>query len=142
MNFQHLSDQKILEALGERFKAVRLNRNLTVSALAEQAGLTGKTISNLEKGRKSVGLLNIIAVLRALGMLDELESFIPEPPPRAAAIIRREKTAGKTRQRASGKRVKRAVREKAREANEPWAWGEEVTEKTKEKKKNQGREET
>ncbi|WP_317933525.1 helix-turn-helix transcriptional regulator [Halioxenophilus sp. WMMB6] len=121
MDFDHVSDQIVLEALGQRFKAARLNRDLSVAELASKAGLTGKTISNLEKGKKSVGLLNIIAVLRALDMLAELEGFIPEPPPRAAAIVRQQNIKGKTRQRAS----KKSRSTTAGDNDSAWTWGEE-----------------
>ncbi len=119
MQFNHLSDQMVLEQVGERFKAARLSQDLSVNQLAELAGLTGKTISNLENGKKSTGLLNLIAILRALNMLDELEGFIPAPPPRAAAVVRRSHIRGRTRQRAS----KKPKREPA--TNSTWTWGDE-----------------
>lgn len=120
MSFNHLSDQMVLETIGERFKAARLNRDLSVTDLAARAGLTGKTISNLEKGKKSVGLLNIISVLRALDMLDELEGFIPEPPPKAAAIVRQGNLEGKKRQRASRKGKNKTPGDQ----NSAWTWEE------------------
>lgn len=118
MDFNHLSDQRVLEVIGERFKATRLNRDLSVTHLAHLTGLTSKTISNLEKGKKSVGLLNVIAVLRALDILDELDGFIPEPPPRAAAVIKQENRQGKVRQRAS----RQGNEKTANDNHTPWTW--------------------
>ncbi len=120
MNKEHLSNQQILEVIGARFMAARLNQNISRTSLAEKTGLTEKTISNLEKGNKSVGLLNIIAILRALNLLNEIDSFIPEPPPRAESVIGREKTFGKTRQRASSKR-----KQTPKDSNQNWTWGNE-----------------
>ncbi|MCP3675142.1 MAG: helix-turn-helix transcriptional regulator [Gammaproteobacteria bacterium] len=120
MNIEHQSNQKILEIVGTRFLAARLNKNMTQSDLASQSGVTEKTIGNLEKGIKSIGLLNIIAILRALEMLDQIDSFIPEPPPRAASLIKIEKIRGKSRKRASGKR-KRSTEE----GRESWSWADE-----------------
>jgi len=120
MDIRHLSDQGILENLGQRFKTARLNKNISIANLATKTGITGRTISNLEKGKKSVGLLNIIAILRGLELLDELHGFIPQPPPRAAAVVKREKTLGRVRQRASSKRHP----ESAPSGNTPWQWAE------------------
>lgn len=121
MDFNHLSDQMVLEAIGQRFKASRLNRDLSIKDLADMSGLTDKTISNLEKGKKSVGLLNIISVLRAMDMLEELEGFIPEPPPKAAAIVRQDSMHAKPRQRAS----KKSQSEQAPNKETSWTWGDE-----------------
>jgi transcriptional regulator with XRE-family HTH domain len=120
MNKEHLSNQQILETLGNRFMTARLNQNMSRVTLAEKTGLTEKTISNLEKGHKSVGLLNIIAILRALNMLDEIDNFIPEPPPRAESVVGRDKALGKTRQRASSKR-----KQKPEHTDKNWTWGNE-----------------
>ncbi len=118
MNIEHLSNQHILKHLGERFLAARLNKNITQGELAKRSGVNEKTISNLEKGAKSVGLLNIIAILRALGLLHQLDSFMPEPPPRAASLLANDKNRKTPRQRASN-------RQKPKVADvEPWSWGE------------------
>lgn len=115
----HLSDHQILTNLGERFKAIRLNQDITVEALAEQAGVSAQTIANLENGKKSVGLLNIISILRALGKLDELEAFLPEPPARAAALLRQGGIRAHVRKRASGQSSQ------SESPSEPWSWGDE-----------------
>lgn len=119
MTISHLSDQKLLEWLGERFRATRLSQNITMAELAEKAGITERTLYNLENGTKSVGLLNVVAVLRALGKLDELDQFLPAPPPRADALVKIEKLQAQTRQRASrsGRRTKKG------NDKTPWTWG-------------------
>ena len=43
-----LSDEAILQALGERLAGARLARNLTQAALAEQAGVAKRTVERLE----------------------------------------------------------------------------------------------
>ena len=119
MSIDHLSNQHILEQIGTRFLAARLNKNITQQELAKLSGVNEKTISNLEKGAKSVGILNMIAILRALDLLDQLNSFMPEPPPRAAALLKTEKKRRTVRQRASNK----ANKPLATDAR-PWVWGE------------------
>lgn len=87
--------------------------------LAEKAGITERTLYNLENGTKSVGLLNVVAVLRALGKLEELDQFLPAPPPRAEALVQIEKLQAKTRQRAS--RSGQSTHEGSNK--KPWTWG-------------------
>ncbi|AUM11031.1 helix-turn-helix domain-containing protein [Ketobacter alkanivorans] len=119
MSISHLSNQKVLEWLGERFRATRLSQNITMVDLAEKAGITERTLYNLENGTKSVGLLNVVAVLRALGKLEELDQFLPAPPPRAEALVQIEKLQAKTRQRAS--RSGQSTHEGSNK--KPWTWG-------------------
>jgi transcriptional regulator with XRE-family HTH domain len=68
MDFVHVSNQLIVEEIGRRFEKARLNENTSQVQLAEKAGVTSRTISNLEKGKSSIGLNNIIAILRALNL--------------------------------------------------------------------------
>lgn len=119
MKIIHLADQKILEILGERFRAARLSRDMSVAMLAENTGLAAKTIQNLENGNKSVGLLNIIAILRVLDMLDELDNFLPTPPPRVTGTVKTGGRRVKARQRASRK----PKNENRNAKGEAWTWG-------------------
>ncbi|MEH6617839.1 MAG: helix-turn-helix transcriptional regulator [Porticoccus sp.] len=118
MNFEHISNQQVLKEIGARFQMARLNENLSRQALAELSGVTEKTIANLEKGAKSVGLLNIIAILRALNLLEQLDNFMPEPPPRAAQLLKNKKSL---RQRASRQSKHK---EQPVSTDEVWTWGE------------------
>lgn len=117
----HLSDEQVLAWLGERFRSTRLSQNISKADLAVAAGVNVRTIYNLESGSKSVGLVNVIAILRALNKLDELEQFLPEPPPRADALIKLEKLSAKRRQRASHPRSASSSSDR----KEPWTWGDE-----------------
>jgi transcriptional regulator with XRE-family HTH domain len=115
MNFsgQH-SDKALLKLLGERLAGLRLERNLTQQQVAEQAGLGLRTLQRLELGATATQLSGFIRVCRVLGLLENFESLIPEPPPSPMAQL---KLQGKKRQRAGGKKVTSA---KPR----IWTWGE------------------
>lgn len=76
MNYYSMSDKAILGELGKRLKTLRLRRNITQEALAEATLLSVGTIKSLEVGKAK--LASIIAVLRELGALQELDSFIPQ----------------------------------------------------------------
>ncbi len=94
-----MSDQAILEEIGARLKRRRLNRNLTQQEVADQAGLTRTTIGEFERGASST-TLTLIRILRVLGALDELETFLPDVGPSPLQLA---KLQGRQRQRASKK---------------------------------------
>jgi transcriptional regulator with XRE-family HTH domain len=100
MAFYAATDQAILAELGRRLRQRRLDRNLSQQEVADKAGLDRTTVGALERdGRAS--LLTLVQVLRALGALDELDSFLPATGPSPLELARRQ---GQVRQRASGPR--------------------------------------
>jgi putative transcriptional regulator len=101
MDLYSLSDKGIEEELGGRIRALRLRKNITQKELAEATALSLNAIKSLESGRGKLSTL--IAVLRELGALDQLNSFIPEA---AISPIQLAKMQGKGRKRASGERLK------------------------------------
>lgn len=72
------TDAAIVADMGQRFRLVRLSASLTQQALAEQTGLNRTTIRDIEGG-KPVNLLSLLAVLRALGLLENLDAALPHP---------------------------------------------------------------
>jgi transcriptional regulator with XRE-family HTH domain len=108
-----LSDDAILEALGNRIARCRLSRQMTQAALAEEAGLSKRTVERIEGGGTSQ-LLSLIRVLRVLDLLSGLDQLVPDTGPRPMDLL---KLKGKQRQRARSKPA-------ADPASEPWSWGE------------------
>lgn len=78
--WQILPDPKVLEALGARVRALRLDRGLTQSALAQHAGISLPTMQRLEVGQGQPKAESLIRVLRSLRKLDELEAMLAPPP--------------------------------------------------------------
>lgn len=74
-DYYSASDSVILEELGNRIRGLRRRKGLTQIALAERTLLAVGTIKSLEAGKGKLSTL--IAVLRELGALDQLEQFIP-----------------------------------------------------------------
>ena len=101
MDFYTLSDKGIEDELGQRLKALRLRKNITQKELAEATTFSVNAIKSLESGRGKLSTL--IAALRELGALDQLDHFIPEI---SISPLQLAKTQGKVRKRASGERVK------------------------------------
>jgi putative transcriptional regulator len=102
MNIAPLSDKAVLAEVGRRLQVQRLNHNLAQTEVAEKAGISRRAMQNLEGGRACT-LALLIRVLRALGKLDALDTFLPEPglsPLQLAKLKRRE------RKRAGGRRRK------------------------------------
>ena len=110
-----LTDEAVLQELGQRLAKVRLARNLTQAALAEQAGVGKRTIERLESGEAATQLSGFVRVCRALGLMDHVATLIPEQTPSPIAQL---KMQGRKRRRASGQKAA------SRKARRPWTWGE------------------
>ena len=63
--------QEILNQLGEQIRLARLRRHLSAELVAERAGLSRMTLSNIEKGSPSVAIGSYAAVLHALNGMDK-----------------------------------------------------------------------
>jgi len=110
-----LTDDAILAEVGKRIARTRLDHRLTQADLAEQAGISKRTVERIESGA-SVQMSSFIRVLRGLGLLQGLESLIPKPVVRPMDLL---KLKGKVRQRASSKKRKNpSIKE--------WSWNDEV----------------
>ncbi len=110
-----LTDDSILKELGVRLTSVRLARNLTQAALAEQAGVSKRTVERLESGAVATQLSGFLRVCRTLDLLERFESLVPEV---MASPMEQLKKQGRKRQRASGKKAAPAKPKK-------WTWGDE-----------------
>ncbi len=93
---KNLSDEAMLEALGERLAQRRLDLQMTQAATAERAGVSKRTLERLEAGA-SVQLSSLVRVLRALDLVDGLEQLAPPAGPRPMDLLQ---LKGKARQRA------------------------------------------
>lgn len=109
-----LTDEAILAELGGRIARRRLELQLTQEMLAEQAGVSKRTVERIEAGA-TAQMSTLIRLLRVLELLDRLETLVPEAGPRPMDLV---KLKGKTRKRASGKRKSTD--------EEPWHWGDET----------------
>ena len=63
--------QEILYQMGEQIRLARLRRHLSAELVAERAGLSRMTLSNIEKGSPSVAIGSYAAVLHALNGMDK-----------------------------------------------------------------------
>ena len=98
MNYQMMTNIAIAEELGNRLERLRLEHNMTQQALADEIGITAKSYRQLVAGGGK--LENMIAALRALNALQQLDNFLPATPP---SPLEQLKLRGKKRQRARAK---------------------------------------
>lgn len=63
---------KILGELGENIKLARLRRKLSAEQVSERAGISRKTLYEIERGRPNVNIGNYAQVLSVLGLDGDL----------------------------------------------------------------------
>lgn len=119
IDYSRMTDEAILKGLGDRLSRFRLDRNLTQADLAAEAGVHKNTVFRLEAGG-STQLKNLVRVLRALGLLDRLDTLVPEPVPSPLRQLE-----------AMERQRKRAVSKGDRDTDQPkaeWSWGDDKDE--------------
>lgn len=94
-----LTDEAVLQQIGQRISMRRVELNLTQAALAKKAGVSKRTVERIEDGA-SAQMLSMIKVFRVLELMDRLDSMLPEPQPKPMDLL---KQKGKVRVRASAK---------------------------------------
>lgn len=87
-------DAAVLEELGSRIAHRRVEAGFTQAQLADEAGVSKRTVERLEAGA-SVQLTSLVRVLRRLSLLDQLDTLLPPAVPGPMELLQR----GKTRQR-------------------------------------------
>lgn len=101
MNINAMNDKAALAELGRRIQVHRLNLNMTQANVAGKAGVSRRVLQKLEGGQ-SCNLAVLIRVLRAMGKLDAMDAFLPEP---GLSPLQLAKLKGRERKRASGGRA-------------------------------------
>ena len=74
--------EKALKRLGANLRTARLRRNLTVEEMAEKIGTGPRAVADAEKGKPSTGIAVYMALLWALGLIDQIDDVAsPEKDP-------------------------------------------------------------
>ena len=60
--------RRILEQVGENIKLARLRRRLSAELVAERAGISRPTLTEIEKGSPTVSMGSYLLVLQAVGL--------------------------------------------------------------------------
>ena len=78
IDFSVATSNQIEAALCKRLESIRLSRNMTQVQLAEEAGISPRTIGRLEKGQ-GVSMDTFIRIMMALRIQQSLEALLPDP---------------------------------------------------------------
>lgn len=106
------SNEAVAKELGDRLRQARIDYPLTQAQLARRAGVSQRTVVNLERGAE-VTTGSLVSVLRALGLLSRMELLVPAREPGPLELL----SETSRRQRA------RAPRKTDMETS--WKWGDE-----------------
>ncbi|WP_411359135.1 helix-turn-helix transcriptional regulator [Pseudidiomarina salilacus] len=115
MQLKHLTPAALSAELGERLKQTRLNANITQAELARRAGVSRNIVMNAEKGQAQ--LENFVALLLALGVAEQLNSFLAKPQ---LSPLQLRKLQGKQRERATGSRGGEPAEDREHEDTDQW----------------------
>lgn len=75
------SNGELAAQLGERFRQYRIALGLSQKQVALQSGVSVMTIVRFERGQGyAIRLDNLIALLRAVQRLEDLQELVPEMP--------------------------------------------------------------
>lgn len=94
----HLTSDEVLAEIGARLRARRLDRNISIDAVAAAID-NRKTIIGAENGG-DIRLSTLVKLLRYMSLLGVVDAVLPDTLPGTGAFS----TRGQVRLRASGKR--------------------------------------
>ncbi len=110
-----LTDDIILAELGERLSRRRIDLGLTQARVADEAGISKRTVERIEAGA-STQLSSFIRLLRALDLVDHIDALIPEAAPSPMDLL---KLRGKQRERATPEKG-------IGRSDTKWRWGDDT----------------
>jgi transcriptional regulator with XRE-family HTH domain len=114
-----LTDMAVLQEVGERLERRRIDVGLTQAQLAEEAGISKRTLERIEAGH-STDFVMLLRVLRVLKLLDELDQLVPDLPQSPLTLL---KGRGRARKRVRHSRW-RPDGTAAPKPAPPWKWRE------------------
>ncbi|MGH9305451.1 MAG: helix-turn-helix domain-containing protein [Acidimicrobiales bacterium] len=107
MERKHLTVDEWEALIGQQARNARVSSGLDQSQLASLANVSVATLSNLERGKGSQ-LRTVIAVARALGRSDWLESLAPTVTVSPMQMLRAKQRTGRVPVRVRSRRAKPA----------------------------------
>jgi len=90
-----LTDMAVLHEIGNRLERRRIDAGLTQAQLAEEAGISKRTVERIEAGH-STDFVMLLRVLRVLKLLEALDQFVSDLPQSPLMLL---KSRGRTRKR-------------------------------------------
>jgi transcriptional regulator with XRE-family HTH domain len=113
-----LTDAAILQEIGARLERRRIDADLTQLELAQEAGVSKRTVERIESGA-STDFLMLVRVLRALKLVDGLEALVADLPQSPIVLLKH-----KRRERRRVGHPRRKAGQIEHPPTKPWKWGE------------------
>jgi transcriptional regulator with XRE-family HTH domain len=107
---RQMTDDAVLSELGGRLARCRIELGLSQAKLAQQAGVSKRTIERVEAGA-TTQTVTLIRILRELQLLERMETLAPATGPRPMDLLK-----------LKGKERKRAPRKGGNPSAKPWQW--------------------
>lgn len=90
MDWYGMTDIAIIVEIGKRIKATRTKKKFMQAEVAKRAGISTFTVSQIETG-KNTSLASLIAVMRVLKLLENIETLIPEQVVSPVSLLKNRK---------------------------------------------------
>lgn len=111
---QNNSANAIIQLLGERIKAYRIEYPMTQKELADKSGVSVRSIQNFEHGG-DIQLSNLIKIIKSMGLGDNFTMLVPDVSQKPSMYLEKRK-----------KKVRvRKVKEKTKTTETTFRWGDE-----------------
>ena len=111
-----LTDKAVLHEIGDRLERRRIDAELTQAQLAEEAGISKRTVERIEAGH-SIDFVMLLRVLRVLKLLEALDQLVSDLPQSPLVLL---KGRGRARKRVGHSR--RSGDTAAPKPAAPWKW--------------------
>jgi transcriptional regulator with XRE-family HTH domain len=117
MNWNQETTTRLLGLIGQSVKARRVTKEISQEALAKLSGVSHASIARFETGKGNISLENLLLILKALEMADELKVIFKEKE--IAPSLLAKATTKKTKERV------RKSQKKSKLKSTTWKWGDE-----------------
>jgi transcriptional regulator with XRE-family HTH domain len=114
-----LTDKAVLQEIGDRLERRRIDAGLTQAQLAEEAGISKRTVERIEAAH-STDFVMLLRVLRVLKLLEALDQLVPDLPQSPLVLLKGRGRARKRVGRSRGSQDGAAASKPA----PPWKWRE------------------
>lgn len=117
MDWNKEAATRLLEIIGKSVKIRRVAREISQDALAKLSGVSHASIARFETGKGNISLENLLLILKALEMADELKAIFKEKEISPSLLAKA--TTKKTKERVRKSQKKSELKSTA------WKWGDE-----------------
>ena len=80
MNYQLAMNEEILKEFGKKLKSNRIKANLSQEEVAKKSGISRKAVSEMERGITNFKVVNLLEVMRAIGVANNFNDLLADIP--------------------------------------------------------------